>query len=415
MRRRTWAALVGLGLGYLGLPSLLVQRLNFGVIREGRQGRRALALTFDDGPDPASTPAVLDALREAGARATFFVIVDRVEAHPGLIRRMLAEGHEVEAHAARHRHAWLRSPWGAFLDPLRAARRVSAVTGRPARLHRPPHGAYTLSTLLGQRAAGVTGAHWSVEGRDWHPASTPESVRQRVNTLAQPGAVVVLHDAGPGARTTIPLLPGLLADLRDRGYALVPLGELDGARPLTPRDLPRRVMGGLDRVFDRLGNTRPPGGRADNLFRVGPVRFPLEGVTLADGTPVPKGSRAAEFHVNNPLMVDLGLRRSLRLAREDLRDVARDLQGRSELRGARVVFCLSALSPLLATLGFETRDLSPSTARRLQVWANALRRAYGSPSGAPGPRLSVMGREAFVERYGEASTTPDHFPLPSLL
>ncbi|GAA5512112.1 hypothetical protein Dcar01_00826 [Deinococcus carri] len=399
MRRWGWLA-VGL-LGYVALPYLLAQRLNLGLVREGRQQHKALALTFDDGPDRKATPAVLDALRAAGARATFFVIAGRAEAHPELIRRMLEEGHEVEAHAARHVHAWLRTPWGAFLDPLRAVRRVSAVTGHPVRLHRPPHGAYTLATLLGQRAAGVRGAHWSVEGHDWHPAFTPADVRGRVNALAFPGAVVVLHDAGPGARNTVPLLPGLLADLRERGYALLPLGELDGAAPLAPRDLPRRLMRGLDRVFDRLGGTQPAGGRADNLFRVGPVRFPLNGVTLADGTPVPQGTPAAEFHVNNPLLVDLGLRRSVRLAREDFRDVAHDLQTRPELQGARVVFCLSALSPLLATLGFETHDLTSADTRRLRAWANVLRRAYGSDPRAPEPRLSVLGRAAFLERYGE--------------
>ncbi|MEW6422630.1 MAG: polysaccharide deacetylase family protein [Deinococcota bacterium] len=402
-----WRATVLGLLGYVGLPYLLVQRLGLGLLREGKQGRKALALTFDDGPDPATTPAVLDALREAGARATFFVIAGRAEAHPDLIRRMLEAGHGVEAHAARHVHAWARTPWGAFLEPLRATRRVSAVKGRPVRLHRPPHGAYTLATLLGQRAAGVTGAHWSVEGRDWHPASTPEGVRRRVNALAFPGAVVVLHDAGPGARNTVPLLPGLLSDLQERGYALVPLNELDGAAPLTLRDLPRRLMQGGDRMFDRLGGTRPAGGRSDNLFRVGPVRFPLCGVTLADGTPVPKGTPAAEFHVNNPLLVDLGLRRSLRLASEDFRDLARDLQTRPELQGAQVVFCLSALSPLLATLGFETHDLSPADTRRLRMWAKVLRRAYGSAPHAPEPKLSVMGRGAFVARYGQGEGPVD--------
>lgn len=400
--RRRWGWAAGLLAGYALLPYLTVQRLNLGLIREGSQGERALALTFDDGPDPATTPAVLDALREAGGRATFFVLAGRAEAHPELVGRMLGEGHEVGAHAVRHVHAWGRTPWGAFLDPGRAARRVSAVAGRPVRLHRPPHGAYTLATWAGQRAAGVTGAHWSVEGRDWHPAATPQTVRARVNALAHPGAVVVLHDAGPGASTTVPTLPGLLADLRERGYQLVPLGELPGAAPLGARALPRRMMGGLDRVLDRLSRTRPAGNRADNLFRVGRMRFPLTGVTLGDGTPVPRGTPAAEFHVNNPLLVDLGLRRSLRLARGDFRAVARDLQARPELRGAEVVFCLSALSPLLATLGFETQDLSPADTRRLRTWANVLRRAYGSDPDAPEPKLSVMGRGAFLERYGEA-------------
>ncbi|WP_216317536.1 polysaccharide deacetylase family protein [Deinococcus aestuarii] len=404
MRRRGWLGLGALALvGYVGLPSLLVQRLNLGLIREGRQEQRALALTFDDGPDPATTPAVLDALREAGARATFFVIAPRAEAYPELIARTLAEGHEVEPHAARHVHAWVRTPWGAFLEPGRAARRVSAVTGRSARLHRPPHGAYTLATIFGQRAAGVTGAHWTVEGRDWHPESTPESVRSRVGALAHPGAVVVLHDAGPGAPNTVPALPGLLADLRGRGYALVPLGGLDGAAPLGLRGLPRRLLGGLDRRVDRMGGIRHAGGRADNLFRLGSVRFALEGVTLADGTPVPRGTPAAELHLNSPLLVDIGLRRGLRLAPGDFRDLARDLQTRPELRGARVIFGLSTFAPLLALLGFESQPLPSAVLRRLRPWSALVRRAYGTGGPMPEVRLSVVSREAFLERYGEGS------------
>ncbi|MEF2280006.1 polysaccharide deacetylase family protein [Deinococcus sp. YIM 134068] len=402
MKRRSWLGLGALALlGYVGLPFLLVQRLGWGLVREGRQEKKALALTFDDGPDRATTPAVLDALRDVGARATFFVIARRAEAHPDLIARMLAEGHEVEPHAARHVHAWLRTPWGAFLDPVRAARRVSAVTGRRVRLHRPPHGGYTLATLLGQRAAGMTGAHWSVEGRDWHPASTPESVRARVNKLAHPGAVVVLHDAGPGARNTVPALPGLLADLWGRRYDLVPLGELDGAAPLTARDLPRRLLWELDRVVDRSGGIQPVGGRADNLFRIGATHFALEGVTLADGTPVPKGTPAAELHLNSPLLVDLGLRRSFRLAQGDFRDLARDLQTRPELADARVIFGVSTFAALLARLGFETQNLQSADARRLRAWSGVLRRAYRTEGPPRDPQLSVVTREAFVARFGE--------------
>ena len=69
-----------------------------------------LALTFDDGPDPATTPAVLDALAASGARATFFVLVDAADAHPELIARLLEEGHQVEPHAVKHRHAWIARP-----------------------------------------------------------------------------------------------------------------------------------------------------------------------------------------------------------------------------------------------------------------------------------------------------------------
>ncbi|MFC6800788.1 polysaccharide deacetylase family protein [Deinococcus caeni] len=111
------------GLLVIGGPFLLWQRANLGLLRAGPQTRRAVALTFDDGPDARSTPAVLDALREAGAQATFFVLAAQAEAHPDLIARMLREGHEVQAHAVRHRHAWLRTP---------GARTVIRATQRPA-------------------------------------------------------------------------------------------------------------------------------------------------------------------------------------------------------------------------------------------------------------------------------------------
>ncbi|WP_425146256.1 polysaccharide deacetylase family protein [Deinococcus sp.] len=208
------------------LPYLLVQRWGLGLIRQGRGERREVALTFDDGPDPHTTPAVLDALAAAGVRATFFVLAPLARAHPDLIARMGREGHEVELHALHHVHAWMRSPWGAYLDPLRGAAVLEGVTGKRPRFHRPPHGAYTLATVLGQRRAGLMGAQWSIEAHDWHPAYTPGRVRRRVLAQLQPGAVIVMHDAGKGGATCVAALPRLLAELRGRGYELVRVDEL---------------------------------------------------------------------------------------------------------------------------------------------------------------------------------------------
>ncbi|WP_414657071.1 polysaccharide deacetylase family protein [Deinococcus sp. VB343] len=401
MKRGLKRSVLGALALYIGLPYLLVQVGNLGLVREGKRARREVALTFDDGPDPATTPAVLDALREAGMQATFFVVAGQARAHPDLIARMLSEGHQVEAHAEKHVHAWIRTPWGAALDPLRAVRGVETVTGQRVKFHRPPHGAYTLATLLGQRLAGVRGAHWSIEGRDWHAASTPETVRERLGALLVPGAVIVLHDAGPGARVTVPLLPGLLSDLQARGYRSVRLDALDGAGAQGWPELKRRGFLALDAVFDQLGGIRFAGGRADNLFRIARVPFPLSGMRLADGTPVAQGTPALEFHVNNPILVDLGPRASVRQARrEDFRVVARELQTRPEFADVEYVFCLSAVSPLLGLLGFANHDLPASDARRLQRWANVLRFAYGNDPNAKAPQLSVLTRAEFLRRYG---------------
>ncbi|MHA0034603.1 YkoP family protein [Deinococcus sp. PESE-38] len=167
---------------------------------------------------------------------------------------------------------------------------------------------------------------------------------------------------GPGARVTVPLLPLLLADLKARGYRSVTLAELGGAAPQDWSGLKRRGFLALDAVFDRLGHIHFAGGRADNLFRIARVPFPLEGARLADGTPIPHGASALEFHVNNPILVDLGPRASVRQARrEDFRVVARELQTRPEYADVGYVFCLSAVSPLLGLLGFENHDLPPPT------------------------------------------------------
>ena len=401
MKRGVKRAVLGALALYIGLPYLLVQVGNLGLVREGKRARREVALTFDDGPDPATTPAVLDALREAGMQATFFVIAGQARAHPHLIARMLAEGHQVEAHADRHVHAWIRTPWGAALDPLRAVRGLSEVTGRPVRLHRPPHGAYTLATWLGQRLAGVRGAHWSIEGRDWHAASAPGTVRARLGALLVPGAVVVLHDAGPGARVTGPLLPDLLSDFQARGYRSVRLDVLDGAEAQGWPGLRWRGFLALDAVFDRLGGIHFAGQRADNLFRIARVPFPLAGMRLADRQPVAQGAPALEFHVNNPILVDLGPRASVRQARrEDFRVVAQELCTRPEYADVEYIFCLSAVSPLLGLLGFENHPLPAHDARRLRRWANVLRFAYGNDPNAKDPQLSVLTRERFLALYG---------------
>ncbi|UWX64140.1 polysaccharide deacetylase family protein [Deinococcus rubellus] len=410
-----WLGLSALTLtASIGVPYLLVQTLGLGLRREGRRHHYDLALTFDDGPDPLTTPAVLDALAAVGAKATFFVLVGQAEAHPELIARMQREGHQIELHAVKHVHPWLRSPWGALLDPLLGAARLARVTGTRPSLHRPPHGAYRLATLIGQRWAGLEGVHWSVEARDWHPASTPQSVTGRVLALAHPGAVIVMHDAGPGAVNTVLAVPGLLAELAGRGYTFHTLATLPGLAPLGRADLPRRLSRLTDQVFDRLGQIGPVSGRADNAFRVGVLRLSSGPMLLRSGQVVAKGAKVLDLHVRSDHMVDFGVKRGMRRAIAwDLPWLADEIVRRPDWRDAEAIYTLGTLTSLASMFGFESHDLPPAETRRLTRWGTLLRRAYGTARKAPSARLSIMGLDDFLARYaGKGKDQAEGGPAP---
>jgi peptidoglycan/xylan/chitin deacetylase (PgdA/CDA1 family) len=187
------------------------------------------SLTFDDGPDPVWTPRVLDCLRRAGARSTFFVIADRARAHRRLIERMQAEGHEVELHCVRHiRHSQLDED--ALREDtevgLRGLRRLGPEIDR----WRPPWGVITEAT---RRVAGehrLELVRWGVDSEDWR-GDPAVHMHARLARGIDAGSVVLLHDGiGPGARrtgaaNTVAVIPRLIETLTDRGLRAVPVSE----------------------------------------------------------------------------------------------------------------------------------------------------------------------------------------------
>lgn len=190
---------------------------------EGKPGH--LALTFDDGPDPASTPAYLDLLAAHGVRATFFVVGERVVARPDLVRRMHAAGHEVAVHGWRHRYALYTSP--------RLGRCVNAVAdtiGVRPRWFRPPYGVLSASALIEARRHGLLPVLWTVWAKDWTATASPQSVQSRLEPGLRDGATVLLHDAGMAASPTAwhatrDALDRLLDTCAQRGLAVGPLCE----------------------------------------------------------------------------------------------------------------------------------------------------------------------------------------------
>lgn len=198
-----------------------------------------VALTFDDGPDGAGTPAVLDALARRQVRATFFLLGERVNREAALVRRMAAEGHEVAVHGWSHRTVALVPPRRLTAELTRARELVAEVSGQPVRWYRPPYGVWAPHAGSAARAAGLRTVLWSTWGRDWEAGATPASVVRRVEARLRPGGTVLLHDTnrlGRGDwRTTLAATETLLDRWAARGLAVGPLAEHWPAETRTTR------------------------------------------------------------------------------------------------------------------------------------------------------------------------------------
>jgi peptidoglycan/xylan/chitin deacetylase (PgdA/CDA1 family) len=186
--------------------------------------RRAIALTFDDGPHGAVTPALLDVLASHGATATFFVIGDHVEGNEAVVRRIVDDGHELGAHGMNAtpdvgvtRKAFERElltcvdtlePWG------------------PVRYFRPASGWIRPDQLAVARRHDLTCALGSITlARD--PITAPDRAAQLLDRRVRPGAIVVLHEGAAARANVTECVDVLLTRMRTRGYAAVALRELD--------------------------------------------------------------------------------------------------------------------------------------------------------------------------------------------
>ncbi|MGH7541607.1 MAG: polysaccharide deacetylase family protein [Gemmatimonadota bacterium] len=205
-----------------------------------RTAERAIALTIDDGPDPATTPEILDVLERHGARATFFLIGSRAERHPELVRAIVARGQEIA------NHMWLDVP-SRGLDSAVFERRLLRTHGVLSRFAdprwlRPGGGLYSDRIVRRAEAHGYRVALGTV-----YPFDTivrwPELVARFVVAWARPGSVVILHDGGARGRRTAEALRRALPELRRRGYRVTTLsalaGDRAGARPEIEATRPR--------------------------------------------------------------------------------------------------------------------------------------------------------------------------------
>jgi len=219
------AALVGLGYvacygGWRGPVDWFM-----GTTHRGGGDAPRIALTFDDGPDPARTPALLDALAELDVKATFFLVGAAVEAHPAVSRRIADDGHEIGNHTYDHSYLPLLHAGDVAAQLAATDRAIHAATGRVPTLARPPYGGRSPSTVRAFARAAKQLVLWDVNSFDWRGAAA-DAVARRVLDRARPGSIVLLHEARAGGEVTIEAVRRIVPALRARGFELVTAGEL---------------------------------------------------------------------------------------------------------------------------------------------------------------------------------------------
>jgi peptidoglycan-N-acetylglucosamine deacetylase len=229
------AAVAQAGPGITGLGQ--VRRLLFPRLA-GRGDPRHVALTFDDGPDPVSTPQFAAVLADHDAKATFFMLGSMVERAPGLAAELAATGHEIGVHGWDHRYLPARTPTATRSDIRRATDLIERVTGRRPRFFRPPYGVLSGPALMTARELGLTPVLWSAWGREWTPGATPDSVYATLARDLEGGVTVLLHDSGctspPGSwQAGLGALPLLLDHCAAAGLRVGPVGE-HGIRGVPP-------------------------------------------------------------------------------------------------------------------------------------------------------------------------------------
>lgn len=224
---------VGAGALWFLLPHAL-RRLAERRLSARCRAARAVVLSYDDGPGEALTPVLLDLLAREQVQASFFVLGRNAARSPDLVRRALADGHEVGSHTEDHSNAWTTGPRRWATDLARGVRTVRTLGGCGG-LVRPPRGKLTLGGWVQGALRGLDWAWWTVDSRDsWRPRPVGEVLDE---VARRGGGVVLMHDfdgAPPPvgrdahAERCLALTRGLIEFARTGGYRLVRLGDLQG-------------------------------------------------------------------------------------------------------------------------------------------------------------------------------------------
>ncbi|MFF2449028.1 polysaccharide deacetylase family protein [Neobacillus sp. NPDC058068] len=212
---------------YAVLPTVLIRIGSLGISK--RTKTEAIAITFDDGPNPEYTPQLLDLLKKNDVKASFFVVGAKVKKYPEIIKRMNEEGHTIGIHHYEHISSWILSPFQLKKQLRMTEQAIMECTNEKVMFYRPPWGHFNLFSLLVSKQYKVV--LWSHIFGDWKEAKGKHGLTKQLQQATEPGSILLLHDCGET----------LGADKSAPGYMLksleIYLQENKGRKFITLKDI----------------------------------------------------------------------------------------------------------------------------------------------------------------------------------
>lgn len=198
------------------------------LIREVNTDKKAVALTFDDGPDPANTPALLEVLDKHGAQATFFVVGSRAEEYPDLLKQMDQSGHEIGNHS--YNHADYNGKSDEFIrdEIIKGSKTIKSITGNAPTFFRPPGGylSYAMVDIVQEEGLIIAYWTWQQDSKDWQAGTSSARIADHIRDNIEPGQIIVLHDGAANGMQTVKAMDIVIPALKKDGYQFVTLSRL---------------------------------------------------------------------------------------------------------------------------------------------------------------------------------------------